>query len=718
MNPAIRQRVIYVLTCSVILALCFLSVWKYGDILEAEGQRFARLQAGLVRGSVIGMEARLGGTIADLEQLNSLPVVQFVEQPFLTDRFKTVLERDKAGAVLEVLRISPDGRVLHRLGRSAEALEVKDLISQEEIRGWSSAARRGRVLAGPIHVLADGSTVFSLSIPAYEETTNPAHRGVTDRYAGGTVYVLKFDEIARGYLDASEQLTPRSYACVYGPDGRFVMHGKNSSLAGKSIQTGLAEEFAGRRFVYHDALDESEGTRVAEVPVRDGTSRMARQVASWGTVRSAGTNWVVMLHSPYGAVTDAARSAFAWTFGVMFILAGVVAAAGLSLLRGERLHARLREETARRIGEERYRRLVEQAADGIFVLEGEGRIVEVNPAGCELVGYTKDDLIGKSLRDFFAYGKIRKQPLPLPQLGSADRSIIERVLLRIDGEKIHTEFSIRPIDGLQHQVIVRDLTARRHSEEELRKAEAKYRSLVERVPAVTYSASLDEGRTTMYISPQVEPILGFPMTDWMRQPDLWRRRLHEEDRDRVLAEYREAVKGGGSFRSEYRMMTRDDRAVWIRDEGVIVRDEAGEALLMQGFMRDVTERKRAEESLKASQGQYDLLFRSHPEPMVLFERGTRKLLDVNEAAVREYGYSREEFLSMSLDDMRPPEEQAQLDAYARRVAGLERSAEAGERLISRHRRKDGSIRITEVIWTRVTFQGRPAVIAWLRTHRG
>jgi nitrogen fixation negative regulator NifL len=123
-------------------------------------------------------------------------------------------------------------------------------------------------------------------------------------------------------------------------------------------------------------------------------------------------------------------------------------------------------------------------------------------------------------------------------------------------------------------------------------AEAKFRAVVEQLPAIVWTSTLDNHTT--YVSPQIERILGAPVEAWTSAPGAWERHIHPEDRDRVRTTRAESQRQGTAFRSEYRMLRDDGSVVWVLDEAVVVRDAQGRAVAVQGVALDVTERKAAE----------------------------------------------------------------------------------------------------------------------------
>jgi PAS domain S-box-containing protein len=158
----------------------------------------------------------------------------------------------------------------------------------------------------------------------------------------------------------------------------------------------------------------------------------------------------------------------------------------------------------------------------------------------------------------------------------------------------------RLIPAIERELREAEVRRARHlAEAQLRLAEAKYRTLVEQMPAVTYVAQLGAAGRWQYISPQIEPLLGFSPHEWLADAERWLQQLHADDRERVLAEAARSRASGAPFRSEYRLLARDGRVVWFRDEAVVARDASGQSLVLQGVLFDITERKQAEAALAA-----------------------------------------------------------------------------------------------------------------------
>ena len=269
---------------------------------------------------------------------------------------------------------------------------------------------------------------------------------------------------------------------------------------------------------------------------------------------------------------------------------------------------RKRAEDALRENEATLQAILSASPVGITLAHGR-TLAWANKAKYDMMGYELGSLEGKSTRVLYPsdeeFERVGRELYTAIQSGGLGRA--ETRLVTAHGREIHCQLQASPLHPaeLSRGVIVAamDITDRKLAEEALRQSEANYRTLVEQIPAVTYTAALDEASSTLYVSPQIEALIGFSQAEYAADPDIWRKQLHPEDRERVLHEVHRAQEQGEDLRTDYRMLTRKGELVWVRDEALIVRDERGRPLFLQGIMFDVTARKVAEEKVHLYQRQ-------------------------------------------------------------------------------------------------------------------
>src|SRR5579864_6343602 len=136
------------------------------------------------------------------------------------------------------------------------------------------------------------------------------------------------------------------------------------------------------------------------------------------------------------------------------------------------------------------------------------------------------------------------------------------------------------------------------SEGQLPNLEAKYRALLEQLPAVVFMAYLDRGIGEAYVSPQIEKTLGFSQSEWLEDPVLWYRQIHPDDKERWSLEASEMFLTGNPLRSAYRVIARNGRVIWFRCEVRMIRRPDGSPWFIQGVAFDITDLKRTEEELE------------------------------------------------------------------------------------------------------------------------
>ncbi len=137
----------------------------------------------------------------------------------------------------------------------------------------------------------------------------------------------------------------------------------------------------------------------------------------------------------------------------------------------------------------------------------------------------------------------------------------------------------------------------KRTEERLRQAEARYRTLIQQIPAVVYTVRFAFGGARMYLNRHIEPMLGYGQRR-ADQPSFWTSVLHPDDRERVLAELTRCEQTSEPFAMEYRVFDRHGRVVWVRDQCLLIRGDAGEPLFWQGVVFDISETKRIEQATR------------------------------------------------------------------------------------------------------------------------
>jgi diguanylate cyclase (GGDEF)-like protein/PAS domain S-box-containing protein len=208
----------------------------------------------------------------------------------------------------------------------------------------------------------------------------------------------------------------------------------------------------------------------------------------------------------------------------------------------------------------------------------------------------------------------------------------------------------------------------------LESEEGTFRALVERLPAALYIAGFGPQATWNYVSPRIEALLGFTAAEWMADSSLWMRQVHPNDRERVTQEEAEqwSREPGVISTSEYRMLSKDGRVLWIRDEAVIVPDEQGSPAFFRGYIIDITAQKLAEQALRESEEQTRQIIDTASYAYVAMD-ADGLITDWNQSAEQTFGWSREEVIGKSLADRIIPF--AQREAHRR---GLARFLETGQ----------------------------------------
>jgi len=190
----------------------------------------------------------------------------------------------------------------------------------------------------------------------------------------------------------------------------------------------------------------------------------------------------------------------------------------------------------------------------------------------------------------------------------------------------------------------------------LRRTERLLQTVVAGAHGVIYIAEPEIDGRWLYVSPQIERILGFTAEEWMADRELWARQIHPDDRDAVLEEEEQTfpLTPGRRDETEYRMLTRSGDCRWLRDTATIVATEGGK-LVWSGVLTDITVQRRALEELEASETRFRAVIETASDAFVgMDERGM--IVDWNRKAEELFGWSRAEAIGQPLAETIIPEQ--------------------------------------------------------------
>jgi PAS domain S-box-containing protein len=379
----------------------------------------------------------------------------------------------------------------------------------------------------------------------------------------------------------------------------------------------------------------------------------------------------------------------------------------------ERVHA----EEKLRASEANYRAIFDTANDAIFVHDIDtGEIIDVNRKMCEMFGYTPDEARRINVETLSAGKPPYTQEDAIRWIGKAaggEPQLFEWLAKDKGGRLFWVEVNLKraAIGGTDRMLaIIRDITARKRTEEALRESDKRYRLLAQNVTDMIWTMDIDTLRLT-YVSPSVARVRGYSVREAMAQTmeEILTPASFKVAMETLAEELGiEQAKQQPLIRSrtlELEHTCKDGSTVWTEVTVTFLREPDGRPVELLGVTRDITERKRAEAALQESEERYRTLTNSSLTG--IYVRENEKLRFANRRLAEMLGYTREELLEIPFLNLVHPED----EEFAREQTRLRASGEQPTRPYQyRIMTKGGDIMWVEAFGTLITYQGRTAVL--------
>jgi len=448
--------------------------------------------------------------------------------------------------------------------------------------------------------------------------------------------------------------------------------------------------------MYGYTADEVKGMNLADVVAPEDRGAAVKAMASLASGRAVARTFRVRRKDGARFMADLAAS--------------VMAIGGerriMSVTRD--VTERFRAEQTLNQSERMYRAVFESANDAVFIESVDGRILDVNRNGCELLGYGKDELLRRSV----SYLVPPEARAWLPHVTDAilrDGTFrTEAVRLHKDGRHVPVDISASTmeLDGRTVVLsIVRDITERRRAEQALRESEEKFLSVSEQSPNMIFINS--RGRVA-YANQKSAEVMGYTREGFYSPGFDFMQLIAPESAEQIKAAYARHARGEEVEPYEYTLVTKDGRRVESLITTRLIDYEGSKAIL--GIVTDITERKAGERALRESEESFRALAENASDGVTIGDEHGRHAF-ANRRAAEMLGYSVEQLLEMTFREFLPPGDRQMIEErFARRLRG--------EDVPSHHEmavtRRDGSVAPVEVGVSQTRWHGRPAVMVVLR----
>lgn len=267
--------------------------------------------------------------------------------------------------------------------------------------------------------------------------------------------------------------------------------------------------------------------------------------------------------------------------------------------------------------ETKNRETIELAVDGIVQGSPEGLITVVNSYFSSLIGKTREELLGKHISSIFSQEELKTNPLRFDLLQKGEIISFERKIIHTNGTEVPIEMRSKMMPDGSYQAIFRDITERKLAEAELIKAKEQIEESEHRLTLATKSGQLgiwdwNVKENTMIWDETMFKLYGITPESFPNSIDAWINGLHPEDKQRAIEECNLALNGEKEFNSIFRVVHPNGTVLYLKGDGLVLRDADQKPIRMIGINKDITEIQMAEENLLIEKKRLTMLLEAFP----------------------------------------------------------------------------------------------------------
>jgi PAS domain S-box-containing protein len=358
--------------------------------------------------------------------------------------------------------------------------------------------------------------------------------------------------------------------------------------------------------------------------------------------------------------------------------------------------------------EEQYREIVEFAVDGFLLGDSKGIIIATNKRFLDIYGRTKEEVIGKHIASIFPTEVLGKTPLRFDLLALGQAIVNQRQLIREDGSIVHIEMHSKMMPNGNYQTFIRDITQRKQNEEAIIKSENLYRSIIENITDVYFR--FNHNRELVMASPSGARLLEYESVNEMFGLTIDQFWDNKEDREKLQS----LLQSNGRVKDfETTTHTRSGKKLNLSASASFYTDGNGNILGIEGTLRNITFRKKAEKELIEREETFRRLFENSADPILILEN--EQFTDCNQATLDLLGFSsKDEIIGKTPWDLSP---ESQNDGQNSKEKAIDLISQAHEHAIrfewAHFKTPSGTIIYVEVSLNPITLQGKSVYhVSW------